>query len=66
MPEAGGAAVEPPLVHVERDIQRAKFWLDPARLARSGRFGAAELQHVERLVIAHEQMFLRAWNDGLG
>jgi hypothetical protein len=54
---------EPPHVHLERDIQRAKFWLDPVRLARSSRFGAAELQHLERLVIAQEQLFLRAWNE---
>ena len=54
---------EPPHIHVERDTQRAKFWLDPVRLARSGRFGAADLQHLERLVIAHEQLFLRVWNE---
>jgi hypothetical protein len=54
---------EPPHVHVERDAQRAKFWLDPVRLARSGGFGAAELQHLERLVIAREHLFLRAWNE---
>ena len=34
----------------------------PVRLARSSRFGASELQHLEQLVIAHEQLFLRAWN----
>ena len=41
----------------------AKFWLHPARLARSGGLGAAELQQLERLVIAREQFFLRAWNE---
>ena len=54
---------EPAHVHVERDANRAKFWLDPVRLARSGGFGAAELQQVERLVIAREQLLLRAWNE---
>jgi hypothetical protein len=48
---------------VERDANRAKFWLDPVRLARSGGFGAAELQQVERLVIAREQLLLKAWNE---
>lgn len=54
---------EPPHVHVERDANRAKFWLNPVRLARSGGFGAAELQQVERLVITQEQLFLRAWDE---
>ena len=54
---------EPEDIHVERDDNVAKFWLDPVRLARSGGFGAAELQHLERLVIAHEQLFLRTWNE---
>lgn len=27
---------EPPHVHVERDRQTAKFWLQPVRLERSG------------------------------
>lgn len=54
---------EPPHVHVERDANRAKFWLDPVRLARSGGFGASELRHLERLVNAREQLFLGAWNE---
>ena len=54
---------EPPHVHVERDANRAKFWLDPARLTRSGGFSAAELQQVERLVIARAQLLLKAWNE---
>jgi hypothetical protein len=54
---------EPPHVHVERDANRAKFWLDPVRLARSGGFGAAELLQVERLVTARAPLLLRAWNE---
>jgi hypothetical protein len=54
---------EPPHVHVERDANRAKFWLDPVRLARSGGFGAAELQHVERIVATREHLLLRTWNE---
>jgi hypothetical protein len=54
---------EPPHVHVERDANRAKFWLDPVRLARSGGLGAAELQQVERLVIARQQLLLGAWDE---
>lgn len=50
-------------MHVERDANRAKFWLYPVRLVRSGGFGAAELQQLERLVVVREQRFLRAWNE---
>lgn len=54
---------EPPHVHVEREANRAKFWLDPVQLARSGGFGAAELLRLEWLVLERQQLLLRAWNE---
>ena len=54
---------EPVHIHVERDACRAKFWLDPVRLARSGGFAAAELRAVERLVVANQQLLLGKWNE---
>jgi hypothetical protein len=54
---------EPPHVHVERDRNRAKFWLQPVRLARSGGFAAQELRQLGRLVTDREELFLRAWDD---
>lgn len=54
---------EPVHVHVERDAHRAKFWLDPVRLARSGGFSAAELRDVERLVVANRQFLTEKWNE---
>jgi uncharacterized protein DUF4160 len=48
---------------VERDDRRAKFWLEPVRLARSGGFGAVELRELERLVMERAQLFLGKWND---
>jgi hypothetical protein len=54
---------EPVHVHVERDASRAKFWLDPVRLARSGGFAAAELREVERLVVANQRLLLGKWNE---
>jgi hypothetical protein len=44
---------------IERDTNRAKFWLAPVRLARSGGFGASELLQVERLVVEREALLLR-------
>jgi 5-enolpyruvylshikimate-3-phosphate synthase len=54
---------EPPHVHVERDASRAKFWLAPVRLARSGGFGAAELLRLERIVNERQSSLLEAWNE---
>jgi len=39
---------EPPHVHVERDENLAKFWLDPVRLHESGGFRGAELKPAGR------------------
>ena len=33
---------EPPHIHVDRDDQSAKFWLEPVALARNAGFGPAE------------------------
>jgi hypothetical protein len=54
---------EPPHVHVERESDRAKFWLRPVHLARSGGFSPAELQRIERIVRQHQHALLRAWNE---
>lgn len=50
-------------MHVEREANRAKFWLEPVRLARSGGFGSSELQQIERLVAARADLLLKAWNE---
>ena len=45
-----GDREEPRHVHVEREANRAKFWLDPVRLAESGGFSRADIRHLEALV----------------
>lgn len=63
-----GDSGEPEHIHVEREQNVAKFWLDPVRLERSGGFGRAELvrmQHIveeKKLVLNCENMcaFLQA------
>ena len=42
---------EPPHVHVRRDRQIAKFWLDPLRLARNGGLPQHEINRIR--VIAY-------------
>ena len=52
---------EPPHVHVDRDDDSAKFWLEPVALARNLGFRAQELRDVERLIRARRAFLLEAW-----
>lgn len=54
---------EPEHVHVERDNQVAKFWLDPVRLERSGGFGSSELTRIQKLVAENREDLIRSWNE---
>ena len=54
---------EPRHVHVERDTKRAKFWLDPVRLERSGGFSAAELRDIERRVVERAPFLVEKWDE---
>jgi hypothetical protein len=56
-------AGEPPHVHIDRDDQSAKFWLDPVELGRNLGFGATELRAIERLVAQHQAELLESWHD---
>jgi hypothetical protein len=58
-----GDGAEPPHVHVERDANRAKVWLNPVRLQDSGGFSRAELARIVFMVREHEAQLLRSWND---
>ncbi|MBA2616908.1 MAG: DUF4160 domain-containing protein [Rubrobacter sp.] len=58
-----GDREEPPHVHVERDVNVAKFWLDPVRLAGSGGFRSAEIGRIQRLVVEHREDLLRSWDE---
>ena len=53
---------EPMHVHVRRDRNVAKFWLDPVRLERSGGFRPAELRAIERIVRANQNRLMEEWN----
>ncbi len=54
---------EPPHVHVERDANVAKFWLDPVRLVRSGGFRSAEIGRIQRLVEEYREELIRSWDE---
>ncbi len=57
---------EPPHIHVEHDNRKAKLWLDPVEIARSGRFKEHELLDIERIVNANRDMFYEEWERYCG
>ena len=50
-------------VHIERDRNIAKFWLDPVRLQRSGGFRPTEISRISRLVEDNRETIAEAWNE---
>ena len=58
-----GDGDEPPDVHVERDDNIAKFWIDPVRLQRSGGFRRPEIHKVEQMIRNVRTELLEAWNE---
>ena len=59
-------SAEPPHIHVERDVSKAKFWLDPVRLESNSGFGRVEIHRIQRLVEENSAMLLRSWNEFFG
>lgn len=57
---------EAPHVHIDRDDQSCKFWIQPVALARNLGFSARELRDLERLVIDNQQRLLEAWHEYFG
>ncbi|NEQ96158.1 MAG: DUF4160 domain-containing protein [Cyanothece sp. SIO2G6] len=54
---------KPPHVHVERDDNEAKFWLDPVRLQNNQGFPSKELNRLHKLVEENKTVLLEAWYD---
>jgi len=54
---------EPPHVHVDRDNNSAKFWLDPVSLAHNVGFSPVELRKIESLLRVNRLSLLEKWSD---
>jgi len=54
---------EPPHIHIERDVDKAKFWLEPVRLQNSGGFSRPEINRIHKLVEENRDDLLRSWNE---
>lgn len=53
---------EPRHVHIDRDRQRAKFWLDPISLAFNRGFQQSELRAIRKIVDDHQDTLRREWD----
>jgi hypothetical protein len=58
--------MEPVHVHVKRDRQIAKFWLNPISMAENKGFKERELRRITRLVTQYETMLAEAWREYFG
>ena len=56
-------ANEPPHVHVSKEENEAKFWLDPIKIAREGKFRKSNLRDIERIIEDNLQFLLNAWKE---
>lgn len=54
---------EPIHIHVERDNDEAKFWLDPVRLAYNKGFLSSELRTIEKITEEYEEHLMNFWNE---
>ncbi len=54
---------EPVHVHVDYQEARAKFWIDPVRLARNQGMNAGTLGKAGDLVSKHENLIKEKWNE---
>lgn len=54
---------EPPHIHIGKENREAKYWLDPIRMARSGRFKPIELGEMERIIGQHQRFLLSVWAE---
>ncbi|MFO1434198.1 MAG: DUF4160 domain-containing protein [Candidatus Competibacteraceae bacterium] len=57
---------EPPHIHVKRDRQIAKFWLNPTLLVKNKGFKEHELNQITFLVSKHREILMEAWYEYFG
>ena len=53
---------EPHHIHVERDNNVAKFWLDPIRMEKSGNLRSSEIRDIERVLVENQRRLLESWD----
>jgi uncharacterized protein DUF4160 len=61
-----GDREEPPHIHIERDDNTAKFWLDQVRLRESRGFSRIEIRRLQKVVEDKQEQLLRSWHEYFG
>jgi hypothetical protein len=54
---------EPPHIHIQRERNKAKYWLNPVRLQQSGGFSRNERYRFQNPIEENEQNLLKAWHE---
>ena len=57
---------EPPHIHIQKESDAAKFWLDPLELSFNDGFKNHELGEIRRIIEAHMDELLAAWHSRFG
>jgi hypothetical protein len=52
---------EPPHIHIERDDNEAKFWLEPVAVAKNYGFSVSELNKLAQLVEMNKNLLKEAY-----
>jgi hypothetical protein len=60
--EGSGGQHEPIHVHICRDSNKAKFWLDGS-IAYNRGFASRELQHLQKLVVNNKARIEEVWHE---
>ena len=58
-----GDREEPLHIHIQRDDNIAKFWLDPIMLHSSGGFRRQEINEIHKLVIKNRTSLVESWYE---
>jgi hypothetical protein len=58
-----GDGSEPRHIHVERERNRAKYWLEPVRLHHSSGFSPIELNRIAAMLEEHLDHLVGAWDE---
>ena len=54
---------EPAHVPVGKEGRETKYWLDPVRMARAGRFSPGDLREIERIIHGNLGFLLHVWQE---
>jgi hypothetical protein len=57
---------EPMHVHVCRERNQAKFWLESVALAWNRGFSARELNEIRRIIVENHARIIEAWHEHCG